>query len=87
MKDLFSLTAHELIENGSPAPDTLSSLFGRIDAVEKDIKAFVHINRKAGPDNKKGRLAGIPVLIKDNICVNGEETTCGSRILKGFKKA
>ena len=31
------------------------------------------------------RLDGIPVAIKDNICVRGEETTCGSRILSGFK--
>jgi aspartyl-tRNA(Asn)/glutamyl-tRNA(Gln) amidotransferase subunit A len=30
-------------------------------------------------------LGGIPVAIKDNICVKGEETTCSSRILKGFK--
>lgn len=85
MEELFSLTAHELIEKGFSAPDILNSVFKRIDSVEKKIKAFVLVNKKAGSDSKKGRLAGIPVLLKDNICVEGEETTCGSEILKGFK--
>jgi len=30
-------------------------------------------------------LWGIPVLIKDNICVRGIPTTCASNILKGFR--
>lgn len=31
-----------------------------------------------------GRLAGVPVGIKDNIAVRGRPTTCGSRILSGY---
>jgi aspartyl-tRNA(Asn)/glutamyl-tRNA(Gln) amidotransferase subunit A len=30
-------------------------------------------------------LAGVPVLIKDNICVEGVPTTCGSKILEGYR--
>ena len=34
---------------------------------------------------KSSGLQPIPIAIKDNICVLDEETTCSSRILKGFK--
>jgi aspartyl-tRNA(Asn)/glutamyl-tRNA(Gln) amidotransferase subunit A len=33
----------------------------------------------------RGRLRGLPVTIKDNICVRGVETTCASRMLQGFR--
>ena len=31
-----------------------------------------------------GPLAGVPMAIKDNICTEGIETTCSSKILRGF---
>ncbi len=30
-------------------------------------------------------LAGVPIAIKDNICVRGTTTTCGSRILESYR--
>lgn len=30
-------------------------------------------------------LAGVPVVVKDNICTRGIPTTCGSRILSGYR--
>ncbi|MGF1582007.1 MAG: Asp-tRNA(Asn)/Glu-tRNA(Gln) amidotransferase subunit GatA [Gemmataceae bacterium] len=31
-----------------------------------------------------GKLAGIPVALKDNICVAGQKSTCASKILRNF---
>jgi aspartyl-tRNA(Asn)/glutamyl-tRNA(Gln) amidotransferase subunit A len=38
--------------------------------------------RKAGVP--VGKLAGLPVAIKDVLCMRGERTTCGSKILQNF---
>ena len=32
-----------------------------------------------------GPLAGVPIALKDNMCVRGQPTTCGSRILEGYR--
>jgi aspartyl-tRNA(Asn)/glutamyl-tRNA(Gln) amidotransferase subunit A len=32
-----------------------------------------------------GPLAGVPVALKDNLCTRGHATTCGSRILEGWR--
>src|SRR3990167_8617326 len=34
--------------------------------------------------NPSGRLAGLPISVKDSICVKDVESTAGSRILKGY---
>jgi len=35
--------------------------------------------------NKKGRLYGVPLVIKDNISISGWPTTAASKILKGYQ--
>jgi aspartyl-tRNA(Asn)/glutamyl-tRNA(Gln) amidotransferase subunit A len=63
----------------------------------KRLNVFVHLEPERALDQARavdaaraagkplGPLAGIPVAIKDVICVEGEPTTCGSRMLRTFK--
>ena len=67
-------------------------LIERIKSVEGKMNAFARYYEKPchlikNKDNyavNKG-LYGLPVAIKDNICIKGKETTCSSKILQGFK--
>ena len=45
------------------------------------LKRADAIDEKPGP----GPLRGIPIAVKDNICVRGMQTSCGSRILGPYK--
>ncbi len=88
MEDLYLGTGHELkvlMRDGLESAKILDALYARIDMLDSKIGAFALVNRKAGKCSGGGALEGIPVLVKDNICVKDEETTCSSKILKGFK--
>lgn len=62
---------------------------------QEKFNAFITINdlaleRARALDNKRkagkplGVLAGVPIVIKDNICTKGLRTTAGSKILENF---
>ncbi len=42
------------------------------------------VDEKAAKGLPLGRLAGVPVAIKDNMLYKGHKTTCGSKILEGY---
>jgi len=97
--ELYSLTIHELRDRlragETTSAEIAASVFGRIDAVEGDVHAYITLMREtalaqaAEADEKikrgeGGPLAGIPIALKDILCTRGVRTTCGSRILENF---
>ncbi len=68
-----------------------------VEAADGELHAFVHVMAEearrqadavdeavaAGRD--PGPLAGVPVALKDNLCMRGVPTTCSSRILEGWR--
>ncbi|MGB1930816.1 MAG: Asp-tRNA(Asn)/Glu-tRNA(Gln) amidotransferase subunit GatA [Mariniblastus sp.] len=77
------------------ATDCVQHFLDRIQSHNGDLNAFISISesaveqaesidqlRKAG--KPVGCLAGLPIAIKDGICVAGQPTTAGSRMLEKF---
>jgi aspartyl-tRNA(Asn)/glutamyl-tRNA(Gln) amidotransferase subunit A len=56
------------------------NVFVHLDA-ERIFKQAKAIDKKRMAGQPLGPLAGVPVAIKDVLCVQGEPTTCGSRML------
>jgi aspartyl-tRNA(Asn)/glutamyl-tRNA(Gln) amidotransferase subunit A len=87
---------HLLDEREISARELLGLHLERIEVADADVKAFLRLTTaqaaeqaqaadRALRDGTAGPLAGIPMAVKDVLCVKGVETTAGSQILKGFK--
>ena len=92
--ELYELTVHELLEkldnNEISVEDITKSYVDRINEKEKDVQAFVTISDKEALEKakqikeRKTEFAGIPIGIKDNMCIKGTKTTCSSKMLENF---
>jgi len=87
---------HLLDDRELSARELLGLHLERIEAADADVKAFLRLTTakaaeqaqaadRALRDGTAGPLAGIPMAVKDVLCVKDVETTAGSQILKGFK--
>ena len=101
MKDILSLGAVELgkkIAAGEiTSVEATKAYLDHIGTKEKDINAYVTVDtegaiaaaeeadKKIKEGTLKGPFAGVPVAIKDNMCIDGMLTTCSSHILDGFR--
>lgn len=52
---------------------------------EKALEKAHELDKKRAAKKPLGKLAGVPVAIKDNIHIAGELTTCASKFLKNYK--
>ena len=92
--ELYELTVHELLKKLDNKEITVEeitkSYIDRINEKEKDVQAFVTISDKEALEKatsikeRKTKLAGIPIGIKDNMCTKGVKTTCSSKMLENF---
>ena len=98
--DLTELTikdAARLLRLGSiSSADLVTAHVERIERLDPHVKAYLRFTPELWEkqadeaDRKIGQgeappLAGIPMAVKDVLCVRGVETTAGSQILRGFK--
>ena len=98
--DLTQLTIKEasrLLRLGSiSAADLVTAHVQRIERLDQHVKAFLRFTpevweKQADEADRRLRqgdappLCGIPLAVKDVLCVRGVETTAGSQILKGFR--
>ena len=98
--ELYELTAVQLGEkikqHELTAPEATKVFLDRIAALEPAYHALITVDaesalKRAEEVQKKidageltGPLAGVPVVIKDNMCTKDLLTTCGSKILENF---
>jgi len=74
----------------SPAAAMESGFDGPGEHWERDVHALLSTDRDARERAAReaprdAPLAGVPVLLKDNLCTRDHPTTCGSRILSGWR--
>lgn len=84
------------IDKKEVKPSELAQAYmGQIDKHNAEINAYISVNEQLMDQAKeldikqekgelKGKLSGLPLGIKDLLCVKGQPNTAGSKILEGF---
>src|SRR3984957_7703285 len=98
---MYKLSAIQLnekfLKDELSAQEIISYFLNRIDTLDPQLQAFLAVFRerslekakaidaKKANGQKLGKLAAIPIAIKDNIHVKGEISTCVSKFLTNFR--
>ncbi len=88
----------QLLKDGEiSSVDLTKAHLERIDEVDGQVKAFLHVDRegalaqaqlvdtKRKSGEKLSPLAGVPLALKDVMTQRGIPTTCGSKMLEGWR--
>ncbi|MFX1522313.1 MAG: Asp-tRNA(Asn)/Glu-tRNA(Gln) amidotransferase subunit GatA [Promethearchaeota archaeon] len=97
---LYEYMAYELIEkiknNEITIENVIQRVYERIEETDHKIHSFVYLSKEKAitkaqklDDNLKngrniGKLYGLPIAVKDLICIKDSPTTCGSKILQNY---
>jgi aspartyl-tRNA(Asn)/glutamyl-tRNA(Gln) amidotransferase subunit A len=97
--ELYNLTIHELhtrLSTGEvTSQEVTESVLKRVESIDEQVNAYITVTKplamaqakKADEVISRGQctpLTGIPLAIKDILCMKGVTTTCGSKILENF---
>lgn len=98
---LMSLTAVELGKKIQAkevtAVEAAREAFLQIERMDSKLHCMITVDKEGALERAekvqegiekgffKGPLAGVPVVLKDNLCTKGMQTTCASKILYHFK--
>jgi aspartyl-tRNA(Asn)/glutamyl-tRNA(Gln) amidotransferase subunit A len=100
LSELTEMTVTEALRHlrlrSFTAAELVTAHVERIERLDKYVKAFLRFTpelweRQAAEADRRlqagegGPLTGIPMAVKDVLCVKGVETTAGSQILRGFR--
>jgi aspartyl-tRNA(Asn)/glutamyl-tRNA(Gln) amidotransferase subunit A len=71
------------------SPQNVEFAVNAAEKLNETLNAFLEIDRDGALQRAKeveqgAVLAGVPIAVKDNICVRGMQTSCGSRILGDY---
>ena len=99
--ELYHYMGYELLEKIKnkeiTVQDVVQSTYDRIESTDHLLHSYVTLSKNTALEKAKehdlnlknskniGRLYGLTLANKDLICVSGFPTTCGSKILEGFR--
>lgn len=100
MNDITGMTALELSaairQKNISVTEAVNAYLDNIEKLNPELNCYITVCRdealsraaevQSGIDSGRicGRLAGVPIAIKDNICTKGIKTTCASKMLENF---